>query len=135
MHSTTIPQRGTKALGTMRAALLALVTPLLEKNPVKALAADTAFVFSMTRLIWLAFAIACLRQIGAAGVAGWPEATLAIAIVLAPPLLSALERVEPKDVLSFGQVLLGRFGLGEARRLTSVYAEEPSPRDDHHSDS
>ena len=61
----------------IRAALLALVTPLLEKNPVKALAADTALVFSMTRLIWLAFAIACLRQISAAGVAGWPEATRA----------------------------------------------------------
>lgn len=123
-----------RALGAVRAALLALVTPLLEKNPVKTLAADTGVVFSMTRLIWLAFAIACLRQISAAGIAGWPEATLAIAIVLAPPLLSALERVEPKDVLSFGQVLLGRFGLGEARRLTSVYAEEPAPRDDHHSD-
>jgi hypothetical protein len=37
-------------------------------------------------------------------------------------------------VLSFGQVLLGRFGLGEARRLTSVYAEQPSPHDDHQSD-
>lgn len=118
----------------MRAVLLALVTPLLEKNPVKALAADAAIVFSMTRLIWLAFAIACLRQIGVAGVAGWPEATLAIAIVLAPPLLSALERVEPKDVLAFGQVLLGRFGLGEARRLTNVYAEQPSLHDNHQPD-
>jgi len=134
MQSTTKSRRGTEPLGAIRAALLALVTPLLEKNPVKALATDAALVFSMTRLIWLAFAIACLRQIGAAGVAGWPEATLAIAIVLAPPLLSALERVEPKDVLSFGQALLGRFGLGEARRLSSVYAEEPSPHDDHHTD-
>ena len=118
----------------IRAALLALVTPLLEKNPVKALATDTALVFSMTRLIWLAFAIACLRQISAAGVAGWPEATLAIAIVLAPPLLSALERMDPNHVLAFGQVLLGRFGLGEARRITSVYAEEPTPHDNHQPD-
>ena|SRR5690349_16958172 len=134
MHIMKGSLRAATALGAVRAALLALVTPLLEKNPVKALAADTALVFSMTRLIWLAFAITCLRQIAAAGVAGWPEATLAIAIVLAPPLLSALERVEPKDVLAFGQVLLGRFGLGEARRLTNVYAEEPSPHDDHHND-
>ena len=126
--------RSRRALGAIRTALLALVTPLLEKNPVKTLAADTALVFSMTRLIWLAFAIACLRQIGAAGVAGWPEATLAIAIVLAPPLLSALERLDPRDVLSFGQVLLGRFGLGEARRLTSVFAEEPSKLDNHQPD-
>lgn len=134
MRATNSTRAGARTFSVVRAALLALVTPLLEKNPVKALAADTTLVFSMTRLIWLAFAIACLRQIGAAGVAGWPEATLAIAIVLAPPLLSALERVEPKDVLSFGQVLLGRFGLGEARRLTSVFAEEPSPHDDHHID-
>ena len=134
MYTNNKPGSGARWLGAVRAALLALVTPLLEKNPVKALAADTAIVFSMTRLIWLAFAIACLRQITAAGIAGWPEATLAIAIVLAPPLLSALERVEPRDVLSFGQVLLGRFGLGEARRLGSVYAEEPSPHDDHHND-
>lgn len=134
MRTTNGSRHGARALGAIRHTLLAVLTPLLEKNPVKALAADTTLVFSMTRLIWLAFAIACLRQISAAGVAGWPEATLAIAIVLAPPLLSALERVEPKDVLSFAQVLLGRFGLGEARRLTSVYAEEPSPHDDHHND-
>lgn len=134
MHTARTSRHGARALGAVRAAFLALLTPLLEKNPVKALAADATLVFSMTRLIWLAFAIACLRQIGVAGVAGWPEATLAIAIVLAPPLLSALERVEPKDVLSFGQVLLGRFGLGEARRLSSVYSEEPSPHDDHHTD-
>src|SRR5436190_13884065 len=132
MRTINASGRGARAVDAVRTALLALVTPLLEKNPVKTLAADTALVFSMTRLIWLAFAIACLRQIGAAGVAGWPEATLAIAIVLAPPILSALERVEARDVLAFGQVLLGRFGLGEARRLTSVYAEEPSPHDDHH---
>jgi hypothetical protein len=134
MSTINASQPCARALGAIRTALLALVTPLLEKNPVKALAADTTLVFSMTRLIWLAFAIACLRQIGAAGVAGWPEATLAIAIVLAPPLLSALERVEPRDVLAFGQVLLGRFGLGEARRLASVYAEEPSIHDNHNPD-
>ena len=134
MQTMRSARRRASAVDACRAALLAIVTPLLEKNPVKALAADTTLVFSMTRIIWLAFAIACLRQIGAAGVAGWPEATLAIAIVLAPPLLSALERVEPKDVLSFGQLLLGRFGIGEPRRLSSIYAEEPSPHDDHHTD-
>jgi hypothetical protein len=134
MYNTDGLRRGAGAIGAVRVVLLALVTPLLEKNPVKTLAADTALVFSMTRLIWLAFAIACLRQIGVAGIAAWPEATLSISIVLAPPLLSALERLEPRDVLSFGQVLLGRFGLGEARRLTSVYAEEPSKHDNHQSD-
>ena len=74
MDLTNGSARAARALRFIRHALLALVTPLLEKNPVKALAADTALVFSMTRLIWLAFAIACLRQITAAGIGGWPEA-------------------------------------------------------------
>src|SRR3954468_13522523 len=71
MYNTDGLRRGAGAISAVRVALLALVTPLLEKNPVKTLAADTALVFSMTRLIWLAFAITCLRQIGAAGIAGW----------------------------------------------------------------
>src|SRR5437763_17044375 len=39
------------------AVLMAVITPLLEKNPAKALATPaSAFVFSMSRLIVLAFA-------------------------------------------------------------------------------
>ena len=81
--------------------LMALITPLLEKNPAKALATPAgAFVFSMSRLIVLAFAAAMLRQVWHAGVAGWPDATLAIAIVLALPLLGALDRASPEQVPS-----------------------------------
>ena len=64
---------------TRRAAL----TPLLEKNVVKTIGLDVPVVFSMSRVIVLAFAVGMLRQLWRAGVAGWPEATLAIAIVLA----------------------------------------------------
>ena len=121
-----------------RAAVVALaaLSPLLEKNVVKTFAADVPVVFSMSRLIVLAFAVGMLRQLWSAGVAGWPEATLAIAIVLALPILGALERVKPDAVVELAGTLLNRFGVGGVRRVASVYdaAREPSKFDDHRSD-
>ena len=108
------------------AVLMALITPLLEKNPAKALATPAgAFVFSMSRVIVLAFAGAMLRQLWHAGVGGWPDATLSIAIVLALPLLGALDRATPEQVLALGGALIGRFGIGDTR------LGEPSRFDDH----
>ncbi len=118
-----------------RTALVATVTPLLEKNPLKTLTIDAPIVFSMARLIVLAFALAMLHQIWRAGVAGWPDATLAIAIVLAIPVLGALDRVEARDVLALAGTLLGRFGQGATRAIGSVYPVEPSKYDDHRKDS
>jgi hypothetical protein len=100
----------------LRAIALAVLTPLLEKNVVKTLAMDVPVVFSMSRIIVLAFAVAMLRQIWRSGVAGWPDATLAIAIVLALPILGALERVGPTHVVELAKLLLGRFGVGDAYR-------------------
>ena len=119
-----------------RHILLALVTPLLEKNVVKTLAFDAPFVFSMSRVIVLAFAIGELRQMWRAGIAGWPEATLAIAIVLALPLLGALEQMRPTEVLELAKTLVSRFGVGGVRPMASVYApaREPSKFDDHMED-
>jgi hypothetical protein len=116
--------------------LLAVVTPLLEKNVIKTLSLDVPVVFSMSRVIVLAFAIGELRQMWRAGIAGWPEATLAIAIVLALPLLGALERARPGEVLELAKTLISRFGIGGARSMASVYApkSEPSKFDDHRED-
>jgi hypothetical protein len=124
--STRSPVHLSTRLST-RTILLALVTPLLEKNVVKTLAFDAPFVFSMSRVIVLAFAIGELRQMWRAGIAGWPEATLAIAIVLALPLLGALERARPAEVLELAKTLLSRFGVGDVSR-------EPSKFDDHRAD-
>ena len=124
--STRPPVHLSTRLST-RTILLALVTPLLEKNVVKTLAFDAPFVFSMSRVIVLAFAIGELRQMWRAGIAGWPEATLAIAIVLALPLLGALERARPSEVLELAKTLLSRFGVGGVSR-------EPSKFDDHRED-
>ena len=127
----------TRGLVLVRAAALAALTPLLEKNVVKTIGLNVPLVFSMSRLIVLAFAIGMLRQIWTAGVAGWPEATLAIAIVLALPVLGAIERVAPEQVLELAKVLIGRFGIGGGRTIAGVYPleeREPSRYDDHRRD-
>jgi peptidoglycan/LPS O-acetylase OafA/YrhL len=115
---------------------LSALTPLLEKNVVKTVALDLPVVFSMSRLIVLAFAAGMLRQLWRAGVAGWPEATLAIAIVLALPILSALEHATPTQVLDLARALIDRLGVGGVRQVASVYdrSREPSKYDDHHQD-
>jgi hypothetical protein len=112
-----------------RAGWVALLTPLLEKNVIKTMGVDVPLVFSMSRVIVLAFAVAVLRQIWRAGIAGWPDATLAIAIVLALPVLAAFERAKPADAVELAKTLLGRFGIGAAR------STEPSKFDDHRTDA
>jgi hypothetical protein len=108
--------------------LLAALTPLLEKNVIKTLAVDVPLVFSMARVIVLAFAVCLLRQIWRSGVSGWPDATLSMAIVLALPVLGALDRVPPERVADLASALVGRFGIGSAA------SREPSKYDDHRRD-
>ena len=117
-----------------RKSAFAALTPLLEKNVIKTLSLDIPVVFSMSRVIVLAFAVAMLRQIWHAGIAGWPDATVAIAIVLALPILGALERVKPEDVVELAKTLVDRFGVGGVRTMGSVYSGEPSKYDDHRHD-
>ena len=122
-------------LSVLRCGVLPLVTPLLEKNPAKTLGlgVPVPLVFSMSRGIVLAFAIGVLHQLWHAGVRGWPDATLAIAIVLALPVLGALDRAKPHEVLTLANVLLGRFGVGAIGALSQIL--EPSKFDDHRSDT
>ena len=120
-----------------RAIVLALITPLLEKNPSKTATFSLCYVpmvLSMARVIVLLFALAMLHQIRYAGVAGWPDATLSIAIVLAMPLLNALDRVSAQDTISLARALFRQFGSGGARPLGRVFGTEPSKYDDHRVD-
>ncbi len=123
---------------TLGRLLLTVLTPLLEKNVLKKLAIDVPVVLSMSRTIVLAFAVALLRQIWRAGIAGWPDATLSVAIVLALPLLGALDRLAPADALAIAETLLTRFGVGDVRPQAPIYSSgpstEPSKFDDHRSD-
>ena len=106
-----------------RSIALAVLTPLLEKNVIKTIATDIPVVFSMSRVIVLAFAVALVRQIWRAGIAAWPDATLCVAVVLALPIVSTMDRVKPQEVLSVARRLIARFGVGE-----------PSKFDDHRAD-
>jgi hypothetical protein len=127
------------ALTAIRVLVLAIATPLLEKNARKTVAAKSLkvpVVFSMARVIVLAFAISMLHQGWYAGVAGWPEATLSIAIVLAMPLLGALERVTPEQAAGLTKTIVGRFGVGETRRgIGNMMKREPLKDDDHRDDA
>jgi hypothetical protein len=115
--------------------LLAALSPLHEKNALKTVAVKAPMVLSMSRLIVLAFAVVTLRQLWRAGVAGWPDATLAVTVVLAIPIVGALERVSPEQVTEVARALVGRLGAGEGRRIGSVYSpREPSKYDDHRQD-
>lgn len=126
-------------LTTVRVLILAIATPLLEKNAAKTVAArslNVPVVFSMARVIVLAFAISMLHQGWRAGIAGWPEATLSIAIVLAMPILGALERVKPGEAVSLAKAVLARFGQGGTRAgIGELLGTEPSKLDDHRDDS
>ena len=126
-----------RTLRMARAVVLALVTPLLEKNPSKTATFSLCYVpmvLSMARVIVLLFALAMLREVRRAGVAGWPEATLCIAVVLALPLLNALERVNAKETIAVAKALFRRVGVGGVRRIGSVVGREPSMYDDHRED-
>ncbi len=116
------------AVRGVRGAALALATPLLEKNARKTEHLGLPIVFSMARVIVVAFAVVLIRLTWRAGVAGWPQATESIAVVLALPILNALERVRPEDVVALATTLLSRFGIGD------VGAREPSKYDDHRGD-
>ena len=120
-----------------RATLLALLTPLLEKNQdkTKVSKCHVPVVLSMSRVIVLLFAAAMLVQINRAGVAGWPDATLCIAVVLAIPLLSSLERLKAGDAVKLANAIIGRFGEGATRQIGNVYSREPSKHDDHRVDA
>jgi hypothetical protein len=127
-----------RLVAALRTVLFALVTPLLEKNVMKTLHTGTSLVFSMRRVIVLGFAVAMLRQLWHAGVAGWPDATLAVTVVLALPILGALEHVKPAEVVELAKVLVERFGIGATRPWPMVHgpstATEPSKYDDHRND-
>ena len=116
--------RQRELIAAIRTVSLAAVTPLLEKNAVKTLTTDVPIMFSMSRLVVLAFAIGMMRQLWAVGIVGWPEATLSISIVLALPILGALERATPEQVVEVTKSLIGKLGVGEitlsARQAESV---------------
>jgi hypothetical protein len=126
-----------RIIGCMRVAALAAITPLLEKNAIKNAAVDVPVVFSMSRVVVLAFAVGMMRQLWKVGLTSWPEATLAMTVVLALPMLGALERANPEQTLDVLKTIVGRYGVGDQRTGLSLFpheAQEPSKFDNHWSD-
>lgn len=126
-----------RAAELSRVVAVAAITPLLEKNAIKTLAVGVPLVFSMSRIVVLAFAAGMVRQLWKVGISSWPEATLAMTIVLALPMLGALERAAPEQTFDVLKTLIGRFGVGEQRAALSLFRSdlrEPSRYDNHWSD-
>ena len=127
-----------RAWSLLVSGLLIVTTPLVEKNPAKAVTTKAPVVLSMARVVVLGFAVAMLRQVWLAGISGWPDATVSISVVLALPIVGALERVAPSDVVLLARSLVGRFGEGTVRPAWSAYTPvptAPSKFDDHRSDA
>lgn len=122
----------------VRFVSLALLTPLLEKNPSKTRVSrcHVPVVLSMTRVVVLLFALSLLDQVERAGVVGWPEATLCMAIVLALPMLNALERVKPEQAAGLMKAVVEKAGSGGPRSIVTLFPrEEPGKHDDHRDDA
>lgn len=113
-----------------RALLFAALSPLAEKNPSRVLAVDAPFVFSISRIIVTVFSYGMYRQMRTAGIAGWPEATLCIALVYAIPILDALSKVSVAEVVEFGRAIVARFGIGAVRVVDALISREPNARTD-----
>jgi hypothetical protein len=114
----------------VRAVTFALLSPWAEKNPARAMSVDAPYVFSMSRAIVTAFAYGMYQQMRTAGIAGWPEATLCIALVYAIPVLNALSKVSAQEVVAFGSNLINRFGIGEVRTVGTLLHAEPNAKHD-----
>jgi hypothetical protein len=100
---------------------LCIVSPLMEKNPQRVLATRAPVVLSMTSIAIAAFSVAMFHQMWSAGIAGWPEATLCMALILSSPITAALEKLPAKEIVEFGTHILERFGQGGTRTVGSVF--------------
>lgn len=109
----------------LMAILAVLLSPFAEKNPVKALSSVAPIVLSMSRVTVAVFTAVDAYRLATAKSIGWPEATLAIALVFALPVLSALNKVSPQEVVAFGARIIERFGVGDV-------AQPPFPGMDSH---
>ena len=119
-----VARAGLRAWRVFREFALAVATPLVEKGPQLGVAAETVgsrVVLSMKRVVVLIFAVVVARQVAHAGVTDWPLATLAIIVIVALPLMTVLEKADPKETVRLVRALLARIGL-------------PSKWDDHRDD-
>ena len=134
---TTLIRIGLRAWRVVCDVSVALSSPLLEKGAGLTRATDALdlpVVLSMKRLIVLIFAVVVARQVAQAGVTDWPLATLAITTICALPLLAALEKADPADVLALVRTMLAKVTQQAGSVLKALDAIRPSKYDDHRND-
>jgi hypothetical protein len=85
----------------------------LEKNPTKLLAIEAPVIFSAGRVVVLALAAAVVRRLWMPAPIGWPDATLGAVVAIALPVLEALRRVQPADVVALAKDVIERLGIGD----------------------
>jgi hypothetical protein len=90
-----------------------VLSPIAEKNPVKALSSIAPVVLSGSRITVGVFTAVDAYRLAHAATIGWPEVTLAIALVFALPVLAGLSKVAPAEAIAFGEKILDRFGVGD----------------------
>lgn len=116
---------------------LAILTTILEKNPLKRLGLHAKLVVSLARVTVLAFTVADIYRLFAGIPLGWPDAAVDVTNMLAVPLLGALDRMKPETTVELAKTLIGRFGVGDVSQTRPVFGRgdrEPSKYDDHRRD-
>ncbi|MDP1859697.1 MAG: hypothetical protein Q8K82_13560 [Gemmatimonadaceae bacterium] len=94
-----------------------LVSPISEKNATKVLASFAPIMLSGSRVTVAVFAYVMAKRLLETKTAmGWPESTIVLGLIFALPILAALEKVSPQDVVAFGEKIVGRFGLGDVAK-------------------
>lgn len=98
-----------------RRAAIVVLSPIAEKQPLKVLAVDAPVVLSFRRVALAAIIYAFIRQMGTAGLAGWPEVTFAALILLVVLFLGAFEKASTADAVGVLTHLVDKFGVGQGR--------------------
>jgi hypothetical protein len=118
--------------------VIIVLSPLIEKRGPGPYDGAGPWMLSMKRVIVVLFAGVCAGQIAATGVVGWPMATLSVAIVVALPLMTALEAMPPHAALELAEHVIARLGVGSTGGTGAAPAHrapEPSKWDDHRIDA
>lgn len=98
-----------------------IVSPISEKNPVKVLSSFAPIMLSGSRITVAVFTYVIARRLLETKVAiGWPESTMVLGLIFALPLLAALEKMSPADVVAFGTKIVERFGIGDVAQAAFV---------------
>lgn len=110
----------------VRAGLLVLASAIAEKDPKNQLYSDVPIVLSATRIVvYIALFVWASMGLAAAGMPAWPFWTFGSILIMALPILKALNTAAEKDpaaVLDFAKSIYSRMGVGDTHG--DIYHQE-----------